>query len=101
MTKQIQLLKPIYCFLLVLCLAPEVLPGKIHRSKKGCLICGRKTDKDRPFLDIPNDFEEKQKICSAFHLKEIENGQICSACSRAVRRYTTLGQKAPMVSTVP
>ncbi len=71
-----------------------------YRSKEGCSVCGRKVDKNRPFVDIPAEEDERALICETFGLNHLAPGQICSACARAIRRYKSSGVKAPTVSRI-
>ena len=85
----------IFIYVLVLFVIISLAHGAPFRSKKGCVICGRKSD-SRPFKNNP--VAGKENICEAFNVRESAGGDKCSACDRALRRYKTTGVKAPKVS---
>ena len=55
------------------------------RSKTGCCVCGTKSQSGKPFLKSDS---YKDKLPDVFGLEE-RNGDICSACIRAVQRWRT------------
>ena len=87
----------IVSFIIVFCLF-SLAHGALFRSKRGCSICGRKTDKSRLFVHTPVAGD----VCQTFNVKKeaAQSLQLCSACARAVRRYKTTGVKATKVSTI-
>lgn len=85
-------------YVVVFCCFSSFAHGVLFRSKKGCSICGRKTDSTKPFINTPVDVAEKENVCNTFNVKEFLEGEMCSLCARAIRRFKTTGVKAPTVS---
>ncbi len=61
----------------------------------------QESGKNRPFVDIPAEEDERTLICETFgHNNLVPAEQICSVCASAIRRYKSSGVKAPTVSRI-
>ena len=72
-------------------------PKRLARSKEGCCICGKKTDKTK-FRNVAGDEDkENRDVGQAFGLINFGSGDMCAACYRALRKSKSCGKKAVSV----
>ena len=73
----------IHQIILVLLISSNVTTAAKYQSKKGCCICGKKTQKGKPFLQSSS---YKYKFNEVFGI-ESKDSDICSACCRVKSRW--------------
>ena len=68
----------------------------VRRSKDGCIVCGKKSQ-NIPFRSSASYFYDLE-ACFGFNPIDVNAGDICEGCRRAVQEYRSTGKTFHHVS---